>query len=281
MNPSTPQDQLIQALQGLLQGGQPKIVQQSDQTQSFDPNQLYTELVSRAIQSQGSGRKYNFNIPQDTNIHPMLHEGQHPIESQATTQAIHNGADPSLLDKARQYLGKNAYIGLCEAFVERMTQGAEGIYRSAIDAWNQHQGNRQTDLSKAQPGDAIYFAADASNRGFGHTGVYMGNGKFISATDNGIRQYDLNDWQKRTGQKVLGYVPKDQRIIKSRDQLYPQQSQQPMQQSNISTPIVNQQRPIPSAPIHVQAPQQNPLNRYTPPQRPQQPNLLSMRGRMV
>lgn len=128
---------------------------------------------------------------------------------QATTQAIKNGANPALLQRAKQYLGSDAYIGLCQAFVERATKGMEGIYASAKDAWAQQQDKAQTDLSKMKVGDSVYFAPDASNGFYGHTGVYAGNGQFISATDNGIKQVNLDDWMRTTGQKILGFIPND------------------------------------------------------------------------
>lgn len=130
-----------------------------------------------------------------------------PTMTQATTQAIKSGASASLLDKARQYLGEKAYIGLCQAFVEKTTQGREGIYRSAIDAWNNQINKAQNNMANIRPGDAVYFAPDGSNGNYGHTGVYAGNGQFISATYNGVQQYDLNDWIRETGQKLLGFIP--------------------------------------------------------------------------
>lgn len=129
-----------------------------------------------------------------------------PTETQATTQAIKSGANPGLLERAKQFLGRQEYIGLCQAFVERATKGREGLFDSAIDAWNKQQNKAQTDMSRIKPGDAIYFAPDASNGWYGHTGVYAGNGQFISATYNGIKQSDLNEWIKSTGQKLLGFI---------------------------------------------------------------------------
>ena len=61
--------------------------------------------------------------------------------------------------------------------------------------------------------DLVYFSPNASNEGYGHTGVYSGNGQMISATDNGVKQSNLGDWLKQTGQKILGYVPAAGRAI--------------------------------------------------------------------
>lgn len=148
-------------------------------------------------------------MPQVTPVlpRPTLNPRQHSQVAQATSQAVKNGADPTLLAKAQQTMGKQDYLGLCEAFVERITKGTEGIYASAIDAWNKQKPQAQTDLSKIQPGDTVYFGADKSNGGYGHAGVYLGNNKMTSATYNGIKESDLNEWQNQTGQKILGFIP--------------------------------------------------------------------------
>lgn len=127
----------------------------------------------------------------------------------ATNIAVQAGADPAALVNAKHDLGVKDFIGLCERFVEQVSKGATGMFASAKDAFNQQkqQGQAQTDFSKMKPGDAIYFAADASNGGYGHTGIYSGNGKFISATNNGVQEHPIDQWSKSTGQKPVGFVP--------------------------------------------------------------------------
>ncbi len=131
----------------------------------------------------------------------------HPTAAQATTQALQNGADPNSLSSAKQKLGDQSYIGYCEAFTEQVTVGHQGIWPSAISAWNGQQDKAVQGLDGVQPGDAIYFAPDQSNSGYGHTGVYSGDNRFVSATDNGVQETNLNDWQNMTGQQILGYIP--------------------------------------------------------------------------
>ena len=98
------------------------------------------------------------------------------------------------------------FDGLCEAYAEQQKYGKTGIYPSAIAAWNNTE-NRVQGTSGLQPGDQIFFAPNTSNGNFGHTGIYQGNGKFTSATYNGVQTNDLNDWQKNTGQSFLGFIP--------------------------------------------------------------------------
>lgn len=130
----------------------------------------------------------------------------------ATSSAIQAGAHPDLLAAARSQLGKKAYIGFCEAFVEQATRGQRGMFPSAIAAWNGQQNVARPGTNGMQPGDIVYFNADPSNQNFGHTGIYAGNNQFISATNNGIQQTDLDAWQKSTGQKLLGYVPNPKQV---------------------------------------------------------------------
>lgn len=116
----------------------------------------------------------------------------------------------SILNTASQYLGTKDFNNYCEAFVEQATQGHTGVYPSAIQAWIAQQQSARLGTQGIQPGDTIYFGADKSNGGYGHTGIYIGNGQFISATYNGVKTADLSKWQASTGQKLLGYIPSGQ-----------------------------------------------------------------------
>ena len=242
MNPSTG-NQFTQALAQLTGGGQQTptpVVPQSTQggltgqQSQFDPQTLFNNLIHTSIVNGGYSSKHNPTTGGEINLGQQSQV--HGVQSHAVTQAIQNGADPSLLDQASQYLNKNQFIGLCEAFVEKMTKGVEGIYKDASTAWNQ-QASKVTGLTGVKPGDAVYFAPDASNGYNGHTGVYEGNNQFVSATYNGVKQYDLNDWQKMTGQKLLGYVPSNSRTVQ------PKQVQQPLPRPAVGQPMTPQMAP--------------------------------------
>lgn len=100
----------------------------------------------------------------------------------------------------------NLFNGLCQAFVEHATLGHTGVFPTAIDAWNQQQNKAVPGLQNIKPGDPIYFSANQSNNNDGHTGIYLGDNKFISATNNGIKTNDIGKWVTDTGQSVLGYL---------------------------------------------------------------------------
>jgi len=104
-------------------------------------------------------------------------------------------------------VGSQAFNEFCQKFVEQATLGHSGVYPSAIAAWNAQQDKARPGLNGINTGDLVYFAPDQSNGNFGHTGIYTGNGNFVSATDNGVKQLGIGDWMKSTGQRPLGYIP--------------------------------------------------------------------------
>lgn len=117
---------------------------------------------------------------------------------------------PADVSTAKTYVDNpemNQHAGMCQQFVEQVTQGKTGIYPSAIDAWQQQQNRARAGLDGAKPGDAVYFAPDSSNGYSGHTGILTKDGKFISATDNGVKEMSIQDWQNMTNQQVMGYLP--------------------------------------------------------------------------
>jgi hypothetical protein len=116
----------------------------------------------------------------------------------------------NILNTASQYLGTGDFNNYCEAFVEQAALGHTGVYPSAIQAWIAQQKSAVQGTQGLQPGDQVFFSADKTNGGYGHTGIYIGNNQFISATYNGVKTEDLSKWQASTGQKLLGYVPSGQ-----------------------------------------------------------------------
>jgi hypothetical protein len=153
----------------------------------------------------------------------------------AAAQALYAGANPRDLEIARRYLGTSKFIGYCQSFVRQVT-GGRTSGASAIQAWN-NTSQKVQGIQGIQPGDLVYFSPHVSNRGYGHTGVYSGNGQFISATDSGIKQMGILDWIKSTGQKLLGYVPAVERALGLRGQ---QNSQTNLESGNQQSSQTNQ-----------------------------------------
>ena len=186
------QKSLVQKLAEILQGN----------TSSGD-----TSSLAQLPSSDASGIPTPQLPDQMPAVNPMIvppTPRQHAQQAHAMATAVQHGANSQVLNQARQSMDHESFIGLCEKFVEQATRGVTGLFASAADAWNKQ--THQTDMSKIQPGDAVYFAPDKSNNNYGHTGVYLGNGKMQSATYNGIQTSDINQWKQSTGQKILGFV---------------------------------------------------------------------------
>ena len=118
-----------------------------------------------------------------------------------------DGSLPGNARSALEDVGSQAFNEFCQKFVEQATLGHSGVYPSAIAAWQAQQDKARPGLQGINPGDLVYFAPDQSNGNFGHTGIYTGNGRFVSATDNGVKDVGISDWMNSTGQRPLGYIP--------------------------------------------------------------------------
>lgn len=135
------------------------------------------------------------------------------IQNYTTSQ---NNFVPYDLKRAQDLQSKDSgsYNGLCQKFVDDVFDvpyprtGKE----SAINAW-QNAPNKVQNLQGIKSGDLIYFTPNQSNatwdfpNGAGHVGIYKGNGIFKSATDSGIEDHTLQEWNSITGQQPLGYIP--------------------------------------------------------------------------
>lgn len=99
-----------------------------------------------------------------------------------------------------QNQGKPGWYDQCQLFVET-AYGTRGQFTSALTAGNALLGKTPNrDLSKARPGDLVYFSADDTNNGAGHVGIYVGGGKMISATYAGVKVDDVANnpyWSSR------------------------------------------------------------------------------------
>lgn len=98
---------------------------------------------------------------------------------------------------AVQQLGADAWNNYCEQFVEQ-AYGRLGAFRSAVAAGNalltpQSAQQARRALAGAQVGDLVYFQADDSNQNYGHAGIYVGNGKMVSATPSGVKETGILD----------------------------------------------------------------------------------------
>ncbi|HEY7294131.1 MAG TPA: NlpC/P60 family protein [Dehalococcoidia bacterium] len=115
-------------------------------------------------------------------------------------QAIARSKSPSLVPTkqaaraiawAQSHLGQQDWNNLCERFVEE-AYGTKNVFPTAAEAGRAlatHRG--RTSWQEAPVGALLYFAADATNDYNGHAGIYLGNGRMISATPRGVQEERL------------------------------------------------------------------------------------------
>jgi len=157
-------------------------------------------LLDQYYASAGDTQSPSLSAPSTDDTSSATQTG----DTSALDQYYNNTSSPAV-EKARSLVGNTDYNGWCESFVEQML-GLPKMGGSAAEAWNNQLNRAASGISGAKPGDPIYFAPDASNEGYGHAAIYAGNGKMISATDNGVAETSIADWEKETGQQLLGHV---------------------------------------------------------------------------
>lgn len=82
-------------------------------------------------------------------------------------------------------VGQQAYIGACEKFVEN-AYGADLVFGSAWKAAQETMTRAGGSLADAPRGAPVYFRPHSSNDNYGHVGIALGDGRFVSALYSGI-----------------------------------------------------------------------------------------------
>ncbi len=94
-----------------------------------------------------------------------------------------------------RYGGNTPYEGFdCSGFVSYVYKNALGVKlpRRSID---QSKVGRVVSLSNLKAGDLLFF--DTAKRGhINHTGIYIGNGKFIHASSGRVRGVTISDLKR-------------------------------------------------------------------------------------
>ena len=85
---------------------------------------------------------------------------------------------------AMSRIGQGGWAGWCERFVENAF-GTGGRYASAWAAASAMMTNPGGAMANAPAGSLLFFKPHASNQGFGHVGISLGDGRMVSATNNG------------------------------------------------------------------------------------------------
>jgi hypothetical protein len=91
------------------------------------------------------------------------------------------------VETALGYLGRYDWNNYCERFVE-VCYGTKNLYPNAATAGRALVTHRGVSaLAQAPVGAILYFAANAGNQQQGHAGLYLGDGRMVSATPNGVK----------------------------------------------------------------------------------------------
>ncbi len=94
-------------------------------------------------------------------------------------------ANSNALTWATSQLGNQSFNGLCQRFVE-VAHGTAGRYASAKAASAALLTSAGGTLGDAPRNSLVFFRPDASNGGWGHVGISLGGGQFVSATTSGV-----------------------------------------------------------------------------------------------
>jgi NlpC/P60 family len=90
----------------------------------------------------------------------------------------------------------------CSGFVQYVLThvGVSGVPRTSEQQWS---WVTKIDKSQLQPGDLVFAQFPGDNASPGHVGIYVGNGKVLSAEDpaQGTNYDTLSDW----GSAIVGY----------------------------------------------------------------------------
>ena len=109
-----------------------------------------------------------------------------------SSTAVTSKTSERAISWARSRLGRQEWNNLCERFVEE-AYGARNVFPTAADAGRALATHRGRDAWQNAPvGAPLYFVADATNGYNGHAGIYLGNGRMISATPNGVQEERLD-----------------------------------------------------------------------------------------
>jgi hypothetical protein len=102
---------------------------------------------------------------------------------------------------AKQNLGGQDWDSWCAKFVANAYGQPAAGYNTAAELGTALKASPTT----PNIGDLVFFKADSSNNNAGHVGIYLGDGKMVSATYKGVKTDSLSDpyWSKL----LIGYAP--------------------------------------------------------------------------
>lgn len=213
---------------GLAEGTQPPITLSAETvspvlaetTQSLQQEQSLQRLLNRQIREQASRLKAEAEAEAEAKRRAEIEKSRWKAVTLVRPKTPDRGGQISaagkfdskgLLEYALSlngvpylYGGTNPKTGLdCSAYTQLVFR------KSGIDlprtAQLQFRVGVGIPRSSLQPGDLVFFSTNGA--GASHVGIYLGDGKFISATNKGVKVQNLNDkyWNKyyRGSRRIL------------------------------------------------------------------------------
>lgn len=172
----------------------------------MNPNQQAVQTLANP-NALDQGNQLFKNIVSQTN---QLIFQENILKPAAISQAMgvlssRDTKDP--MGQIGQSIATPNYAGYCLQWVDDQ-QGNKNRQPTAYADYQTHLNNNDINTSSDNipKGARVYFSPDSSNGNMGHVGISNGDGTFTSATDNGVKTYNLNDWEKYTGQQYLGFA---------------------------------------------------------------------------
>jgi cell wall-associated NlpC family hydrolase len=170
---------------------------------SAAPSSFQDILAGQMGLSESSGPLGSLANPQ---IAQALASAQKAVASAASTATTAvSGKAQKAVGWAKSMVGRTEWANLCERFVEE-AYGTKGVFPDAAAAGQQlvtHRG--ASSLRTAPVGALLYFRADETNNGYGHAGIYLGNGEMISARPDSVKVERVDSPYNR--ERFVGWGP--------------------------------------------------------------------------
>lgn len=115
-----------------------------------------------------------------------LSDRKTPVSPTVTAAAGGTASNSNAISYAMARVGAQEWNGACQRFVEN-AHGTSGRYRSAKDAAAALITNAGGGIDSAPRGALVFFRPDRSNDYWGHVGISLGGGQFVSATYQGVQ----------------------------------------------------------------------------------------------
>ena len=97
-----------------------------------------------------------------------------------------------MVARAKKWVGKSAYAGYCQTFIDVLAKGHPGGAQTAFDTWEQRPENTPHGSEANAPAGAVVLWDRGVGRGAGHIAMSIGGGRMVTTTNGAIKECDIN-----------------------------------------------------------------------------------------